>query len=548
MPNFESPVSEVSCVDWWLLVAIVLVGFGLLLHLAPFAVTAPLISASVYPWSNVHDLEDSVASGRASAEVVAAVAGVSSLSMSARRDAGLAELMAMRVPVFNPRAGIFGAKFDGASDDFAAWTATIAAANAANGVVWHPGGTSTITAPLTFPQTKRTKIWGCGEGLCSLKAIAPAGGSNSGQLISVTHTHASSEWFCELKNVTLDGGGGAGPAASISRPSKFILKEVQITNCTGTGLTGLSWFDVYLENVFLSAMNGVVGTTAPAVLFDTVGAGTPGEHFDHNTIINLHVESGFASNGLELRGNATNLIRYNRWLDLKVHGNPATGDPAAILVLIGANVRDDQFVGAQIVASRGVAQVQVAGVRNLFQNWRSSITGGFPPTCFFEFLSGGNDNRVRYPVVDSASYTTAVFKVAAGALRNRVDDLDPSGFGFSAIVLMANSGTSSWMEGRKGCSADRGDAAVSVTHGLDFETQRFDSVLTADRNFTVPNAAALSNTTGAKFRVVRTGGGAFNVVVRDSTPTVIKNVATGQWVDIEFNDGSGWKAVAFGSL
>jgi len=98
--------------------------------------------------------------------------------------------------------------------------------------------------------------------------------------------------------------------------------------------------------------------------------------------------------------------------------------------------------------------------------------------------------------------------------------------------------------------ADRGDVAVSLVHGRDEPVQRFSTTLTAGRNCTIQNLDHLGQTPRrtASFRIVRPAGGAFNLTVQDSTPTLIKALAAGQWCDVMVNDAGVWTLAAFGSL
>lgn len=99
-------------------------------------------------------------------------------------------------------------------------------------------------------------------------------------------------------------------------------------------------------------------------------------------------------------------------------------------------------------------------------------------------------------------------------------------------------------------SADRGDVAVSLVHGRDEQVQRFGTVLTAGRNCTIQNLdyAGLTPRRNALFRIVRPAGGAFNLTVQDSTPTLIKALAAGQWCDVMVTDAGAWILAAFGAL
>ena len=89
-------------------------------------------------------------------------------------------------------------------------------------------------------------------------------------------------------------------------------------------------------------------------------------------------------------------------------------------------------------------------------------------------------------------------------------------------------------------SADNGDAAATLAAGQSAPTQRWATTLTADRAVTLSTTAW----TGAKFRIVRTGGGAFNLNVGTGP---LKALAANTWADVEFT-GSAWMLTAYGAL
>lgn len=90
-------------------------------------------------------------------------------------------------------------------------------------------------------------------------------------------------------------------------------------------------------------------------------------------------------------------------------------------------------------------------------------------------------------------------------------------------------------------SADRGDAAVTLVVGVDARTQRFATTLTANRVVTLSTAGAFD---GDKFRVVRTGLGAFTLDVGG-----LKTIpsATAAFVDVAY-DGTAWRLIGYGLL
>lgn len=92
-------------------------------------------------------------------------------------------------------------------------------------------------------------------------------------------------------------------------------------------------------------------------------------------------------------------------------------------------------------------------------------------------------------------------------------------------------------------SADKGDAAATLTLGASEETSRWATPLSADRAVTLSTTGAYN---GGAFAIVRTAAatGAFNLNVGTGP---LKALAVGQWCKVEYN-GSAWMLTAFGSL
>ena len=92
-----------------------------------------------------------------------------------------------------------------------------------------------------------------------------------------------------------------------------------------------------------------------------------------------------------------------------------------------------------------------------------------------------------------------------------------------------------------GVTADVGNAAKTLQYRLDEETQIWATTLTADRAVTLSTTGAIA---GAKFRIVRTATGAFNLNVGTGP---LKALGIGTWCDVEYN-GSAWVLTAYGAL
>lgn len=83
------------------------------------------------------------------------------------------------------------------------------------------------------------------------------------------------------------------------------------------------------------------------------------------------------------------------------------------------------------------------------------------------------------------------------------------------------------------------DADLTLTAYVSQESQIHSGTLTADRTITLSTTNVW---VGARFRITRTGSGAFNLSVGG-----LKNLVAGTWCDVVYN-GSVWALVAYGAL
>lgn len=90
-------------------------------------------------------------------------------------------------------------------------------------------------------------------------------------------------------------------------------------------------------------------------------------------------------------------------------------------------------------------------------------------------------------------------------------------------------------------SSNYGDVGATLTWTSSATTNRWNSTLTSDKVVTLSTTNAIN---GAKFKIVRTGGGAFNLIVGTGP---LKNLAANQWCEVEY-DGSAWILSAYGTL
>lgn len=103
----------------------------------------------------------------------------------------------------------------------------------------------------------------------------------------------------------------------------------------------------------------------------------------------------------------------------------------------------------------------------------------------------------------------------------------------------ASSGSDRVVSARLGNIPTDGDVALTVNGN--FPTTRLTGTLTAARTCTLSTTAAVN---GDRFRIVRTGGGAFNWNVGPGLKTL---TAASQWADFEY-DGAAWVLTGYGAL
>ena len=85
------------------------------------------------------------------------------------------------------------------------------------------------------------------------------------------------------------------------------------------------------------------------------------------------------------------------------------------------------------------------------------------------------------------------------------------------------------------------DGNLTLTAGVDNVAQRAAGTLTANRTWSLSTTGARP---GSRFRVARTGGGAFTLSIGG-----LKSLAINQWCEVEYDKATGsWVLSGFGSL
>lgn len=140
--------------------------------------------------------------------------------------------------------------------------------------------------------------------------------------------------------------------------------------------------------------------------------------------------------------------------------------------------------------------------------------------------------------VTNSSATGRVINALTANCTVRLEDVDDS----QQIALSVTGANLSVHRVRdRGLSADRGDASVTLDSFVDIETQRWATTLTANRTITLSTTNSVK---GDRFRIVRTGLGAFTLAV-GALKTIPSATAAFVWVQF---DGTAWQLTEYGTL
>lgn len=182
------------------------------------------------------------------------------------------------------------------------------------------------------------------------------------------------------------------------------------------------------------------------------------------------------------------------------------------------------------------------GSSDKVQRWNTTLTANRTAT-----LSTSNAKEGAQFIAVRAAGATGNYTLSIGSLAT----LRAPG---EWCRVTYDAGTAAWVLVQYGIlpsaevlamSADNGDASVSLTVGTSERTQRWATILTADRTVTLNTTTAY---TGARFRIVRTeaasGLFALNIVAASATLT---KLLRGQWCDVEYS-GTAWLVSTKGDL
>lgn len=190
---------------------------------------------------------------------------------------------------------------------------------------------------------------------------------------------------------------------------------------------------------------------------------------------------------------------------------------------------------------------------------RQGTTGIFNNSAVTRMVLGNNDVAGATTAHNITGVTTLVdlggnsWNLAAAApttmtwhAGQRVYNSAPAGGESNGWVCVTAGTPGTWVPFGvlNSVSADKGDAAATLTVLSSDITNRWLTPLTADRAVTLSTTGAWN---GAKFRIVRGAGatGAFNLNVGTGPLKALS--AAGQWCEVEFY-GSAWILTAYGTL
>lgn len=340
-----------------------------------------------------------------------------------------------------------------------------------------------------------------------------------------------------------------GDSSSATEPTTLVFEQPHVTRCSTSGIV----IDRCYGLVFQQPIVETIGTSAtPTTSFGvSIGGGGVGPaevtlvapYFENNPGWDIMTgqDSTYASNvtiiGPSSRASARKQSGYGF---LKVGARTAGGG---------------LYGGGLLSYSAPMATVDFAsGATNFgFQIHGTMIPAAIPPTLnggsvetyngVLGYYDGNGDYKLHgdYRIqANTIGISGAGAKPSSGtwtrgdvALYNTPDLSSNWGW-----VCIASGTPGTWAPLAVGdqMGADQGDADRTLTAGVSYPVQRFGTTLTANRTITLSGGV-----NGSKFRVVRTGLGAFTLDVGG-----LKTIPSGTAATVEvMHDGTAWRLVGY---
>jgi hypothetical protein len=264
------------------------------------------------------------------------------------------------------------------------------------------------------------------------------------------------------------------------------------------------------------------------------GGGYSGSDLALGNLVQGNYCYGNAGGGLEMEA-CDNLQVLDNILEENTNG-ASSGDKQGIFIDMNLALSSTHGItvrGNRAWDLRGAGNRQIRGCRVLCTNAGGTLNGAIVEHNDFSYSI---TNGIQVP---APTGTLGPVRIDRNQVHNNSTPISCR----STDTGSGNIGT----QGLADVSGDRGDTSPTVAATVDEETQIFATTLGGNRTITLTNTS--NATVGARFRIVRTGLGAFTLTVQDSTPATIKVVpsATAAFVDAYWN-GANWKLGAYGTL
>lgn len=359
------------------------------------------------------------------------------------------------------------------------------------------------------------------------------------------------------QGATIPGAGGSTVLASHPGYNCFtgsVIERFGESN-SGTALGGVYCAAGTLILNDLTMGPGTMDAETPCVIADMQNPGSIGVNHARITIGGLSsIVSDVANSvGLETRNSSSQILLYGR-LDLVGHKIGYRLADSSALEVHGQIVRTSvttRFANysagtnaeARLVRQHhaGSSEWSVPAVTDEMLVGRVIGEGGYrlvmTPAGIY-LMDGASATPSQFPSIKGgAGNPEGVVSSRAGSLWLRSDGTA----GFDIYKKASGTGVSGWAPMTTVVSTQTvaTDANFTLTPNTSAELTLHTGTLTANRTVTL---SATTVQDGHRFRITRTGGGAFNLDIGG-----LKNLATGQWCEVTRIAGA-WVLTAFGSL
>lgn len=321
----------------------------------------------------------------------------------------------------HPSFGAFSNEEVAGFDSLAAINAALAyLATKGGGLLYVPRGTFLVSAALTIPAGVPIRIVGAGRFLTKIKH------KTGGAVVNWVQTHLAAEFGSGIEHIGFDGNNTSSTVVTLNGLTLAFITSIHVTNSLGVG-TGIKLVSIWDSNISSVYVEDCGDSTHPCTILDANGVGN--DSLNNCQFSDWHVEpSDCDARYLDMQGNATNGIDDNKFVGLKLHGNPTSGNPAREVLNMSQYVHGNDFYASIIAFGKGagVAQVLCDGQRNHFWGGTWGIGGAGVPSYAIKFTANANANAVHSPTITTPNgYNTpnVVFRFDASSKYNAVLDV-----------------------------------------------------------------------------------------------------------------------------